>query len=72
MQFEVGTQYITASIPSFQEKDDYNAVSCWAMDSTNVCHEFKVKAFRPGQVRNHRYKIFLRITMATPIPYNLN
>ncbi len=47
MQFEVGTQFITASIPPFSEKDDFNAVCCWATDSTNVCHEFKVKASRP-------------------------
>ena len=47
MQFEEGSQFITASIPPFSEKDDYNAVSCWVTDSTNVCHEFKVKASRP-------------------------
>lgn len=58
MQFEVGTQYITASIPSFQEKDDYNAVSCWAMDSTNVCHEFKVKASRPVKLEITDIKYF--------------
>lgn len=71
MQFEVGTQYITASIPSFQEKDDYNAVSCWATDSTNVCNEFEVKASRPVKLEITDINIST-ITMATPIPYNLN
>lgn len=58
MQFEVGTQYITASIPSFQEKDDYNAVSCWATDSTNVCNEFEVKASRPVKLEITDIKYF--------------
>ena len=58
MQFEVGTQFITASIPPFSEKDDYNAVSCWATDSTNVCNEFEVKASRPVKLEITDIKYF--------------
>lgn len=58
MQFEVGTQYITASIPSFSEQDDYNAVSCWATDSTGVCNKFDVKASRPVKLEITDIKYF--------------
>lgn len=58
MQFEVGTQYITASIPSFSEQDDYNAVSCWATDSTGVCKKFDVKASRPVKLEITDIKYF--------------